>query len=219
MKTVIITTLILLAISTNAYTYQLRYTDAGAEIKWGVGEITIHLDSSLELLDDNAYDIVEESFLQWSDHIDSDIIFNFVYENCSPWEYNCVRYSPQDNICHEGSEGCAYGEWYVYTGYITNYNITFNAVDRDSFKSVALHEIGHFFGLMHSENSNAVMYYLQKNTTELHRDDINGIKTLYSVDGSVYESVDEEIPDVFSACSVANLGTNSIVGTLWSLIF
>lgn len=51
-------------------------------------------------------------------------------------------------------------------------------------KEVALHEIGHILGLGHSEDNSAVMAPYYRGTVEnpsLSQDDIDGIKTLYSI--------------------------------------
>ena len=46
---------------------------------------------------------------------------------------------------------------------------------------VALHEIGHSLGLLHSNNKDAVMYAMLNKTGDpkLHQDDINGIQAIY----------------------------------------
>ena len=48
--------------------------------------------------------------------------------------------------------------------------------------AVALHEIGHIFGLMHSSIDGSIMWpLLQNGLHTLHDDDINGIQALYGV--------------------------------------
>ena len=48
--------------------------------------------------------------------------------------------------------------------------------------TVALHEIGHIFGLMHSTLQGTIMWpLLQNGLHTLHGDDIRGIQTLYGV--------------------------------------
>ena len=47
---------------------------------------------------------------------------------------------------------------------------------------MALHEIGHIFGLMHSFLDSTIMWpLLQNGLHTLHRDDIDGIQALYGV--------------------------------------
>ena len=49
-------------------------------------------------------------------------------------------------------------------------------------QTVGLHEIGHLLGLDHSEDEGAIMFALLPvgATKDLHADDIQGIKALYT---------------------------------------
>ena len=53
--------------------------------------------------------------------------------------------------------------------------------------AVALHEIGHIFGLMHSSIDGSIMWpLLQNGLHTLNDDDIYGIQALYGVKSSEY---------------------------------
>ena len=55
----------------------------------------------------------------------------------------------------------------------------YNCFSSDLF-AVALHEIGHIFGLMHSTLDGTIMWpLLQNGLHSLHQDDIDGIQALY----------------------------------------
>ncbi|MBA0831549.1 hypothetical protein Goarm_016011 [Gossypium armourianum] len=79
-------------------------------------------------------------------------------------------FAPQDGRLHYDAD----------ENWSTNNAIRQNQID---LESVAIHEIGHILGLGHSQDPNAIMYaYYGPGTIKrnLGRDDINGIRALYS---------------------------------------
>lgn len=213
-----IAAIILFTINANAY--ELKYVENGNMIKWPEGQIDIYLDSSLELIEEDTYTTIEESFLEWSDYIEKDIILNFIYEDCSPEKNkNCVRYtSPEDfttdTVAH------TVRKWIIATGEIQYCNIeilTHWDIEyiRRNLKNIILHEIGHFFGLEHSDNRQTIMYKGVNVIEELHQDDINGIKTLYG-NGIIYPSIEEKIEYHYMGCSI---NKQSISKSIWNLLF
>jgi predicted Zn-dependent protease len=60
-----------------------------------------------------------------------------------------------------------------------------DASDAHDLQSILTHEAGHFLGLAHSADSTAVMYaFYHAGSTTLQPDDVNGICSIYSPDGS-----------------------------------
>lgn len=217
----VITIIMVLLISVNVQAYEMWTSSGGAQVHWEPGETTVHIDPSVNDIREDATEIVIDAFLQWSDHIEQDITLNFVVDYCEPRIENCVRYvlSDDDSECPEGALGCAFGAHGSESGVVDNRNIDFlPEITSDNLVHVALHEIGHFWGLHESRNPAAVMYYLNNGVTKLHADDIAGVKTIYSTDGTVYPSPEiEEIEYHFQGCSVSGTSTN--ITSLWSLIF
>jgi hypothetical protein len=100
-----------------------------------------------------------------------------------------------------------------------NYNIVADAPTPDAgtmtydLGSILTHEAGHFLGLAHSPDTSAVMYaHYHPGTTVLTPDDISGICTIYSPDGTRNTA---EGPVAASTCEAdPPLGFSSACGTL-----
>ena len=83
-----------------------------------------------------------------------------------------------------------------------------------------MHEAGHFYGVNHSENKNAIMFPKYNDKTNLHEDDINGIQTLYN--GVELPSIDEDNEDVdyhFMGCASSVSGPIKHSKSIFSLLF
>lgn len=205
-------TAVLTMICNNASAYNIQKSISGEYLHWPAGQVDIVIDSSI---DDDTAALFESAFLKWSDYIEQEIIFNFVYRDCDTTTVCMLR---SDDYCGD-SPICATGsEWYRDSGELTRYSIAITSRLRDRNRENAiLHEVGHWFGMHHSSNPRAVMYPYISERTELHADDIAGIKTAYSEDGTVYPA--PEIDDIeygFDGCSINNKPASL---NIWSLIF
>lgn len=212
----------LYALSCNAYTLSIN-NNTGENVSWPAGEINIYLDPSLEDISDNAYSIIEESFLEYLDYIERDITINFIYKECSPREENCIIYDYQPT-----NNKFAYASWFFKWSTITNCSIHYSTLtdwNDTLLHQVSLHEVGHFFGLSHSEKSTAIMY-ATINTQEPHLtiDDINGIIFLYGGDLLpepeiiISEEKEEKHSGPYAPCCSINNNTNYIK-SIFSLLF
>jgi predicted Zn-dependent protease len=218
MKNVFLTIFVLLSLlaTSTSIAYTINKTRSGVNVKWQPGQIDIHLDPSLDDMREDATAIVEESFNQWLDHIDQDIILNFVYDSCDPAIHNCVRYVDVLTNCSVTDAACAYGAYGAESGNIIRYSIEFSDVlQPEDLEHTALHEAGHFFGIDHSDNHDAIMYEHITSDTDLHADDIAGVMTNYAIDGTVYPAPEiKPIDYTFQGCSIV---PSSKKTSLWSL--
>jgi hypothetical protein len=154
---------------------------------WQDGEIDLYVDPSMEEIADAdiVYPIIEESFHLWLDEIDRDININFIYRRC-PLPSNCVKMFNGANDLGITSVNPANGEIHGADIKISR-EFEWAIDDGDAgydFRSLFLHEAGHFFGVNHSEIKGDIMYgYFKYSTsvesTELTKRDIEKINNLY----------------------------------------
>lgn len=182
--------------SANCVSYSIVDED-GTEKTWHSEEIDVYLSPSLEKIGpaDIVYPMVEDAFYDWIESGNLGIDINFVYEECDltfDSYQNCVgsEFESDDN---DIAGGMHRGQHYLSNGKIISGKIIIykNAgswkfhehVRGLDFYNVILHEVGHFFGMEHSEIHGAIMYpHSYKWTTKisyLTDDDIEGIRALY----------------------------------------
>lgn len=199
-------------ICNNASAYNIQKSLSGAYLHWPAGQVDVVVDGSI---DDDTAALFESAFFKWSDYTEQEIIFNFVSRDCDTTTVCMLR---SDDYCGDAI-ACATGsEWYRDSGEFLRYSValTSRLKNRDRENAI-LHEVGHWFGMGHSDNPRAVMYHYISERTELHADDIAGIKTAYSEDGTVYPAPEiEEVEYHFMGCSIDNRPT---IRNIWSLIF
>lgn len=84
--------------------------------------------------------------------------------------------------------------------------------------SVALHEIGHALGLVHSDQPGAVMYPYYRALTQLQADDIAALQTLYAADTELVLAVSVPSPVTGPAVDLSGTvaGASGAVAVTWS---
>jgi hypothetical protein len=228
---------LVLFVSQIANAFTVRTTQYGDLVRWESDEIDVYLSPTLEQLGpaDQIYAAVEEAFDTWIDEAEITLTVNFIYAPCEPGyvsggrNTNCIAARSSLTSGNEDAGGNASITYSQSSGEIFDGDITFyleagnwkfeDNQDGLDFSHVALHEIGHFLGLTHSQVDRAVMYptvnlHTQKVST-LHEDDIWGALALYDVD---------EL-DVGASCQLSPAvatpadGSRGILGLLFSLLF
>jgi hypothetical protein len=212
----------------NAYSYELYINNDGEAMKWRSQKIDIYLDSSLEEIApaDKIYPLIEESFLAWSDYIDEDITINFINDNCQNSSRNCISYGP----CKELLAVTIFNTTLtkeeltdvdIRIGNNTNWGLP-GETDKVDITYLLLHEIGHFWGLDHSADPNAIMYPYYHPATDLTEDDVQGITALYGAE-TTYTHLEEQEESTrdkhlyMPGCSFTNI-SNTTKG-IFSLLF
>jgi hypothetical protein len=218
MKSIAITIIILL-LSRLASAETIEYKN-GHPIRWDSSEITVTLDPSLETLGDDAYAIIEDAFIDWIDMSGIGIEINFEYTACTSHPYyfkgikaeNCVMamVAPdEDWLGHDsGWLGTAPSTKTQY-GEIVNADIIFDSQVigwHDNLDCTVMHEVGHFFGLGHSEDVESMMHGIIENNCQrgITDTDTADLRELYAIEDDMQ-------------CSVGNIGNNS--GSIWNLLF
>lgn len=160
---------ILFSFSTNAY--ELKKSDDGRVLIWNTYRLNVEIDSR-EIVPGAANEI-QAGFYTW---LSAGMPFTLNYtQTTSPASggydgINTLKWINDEWEYGDDTLGITLSTYYSDTALVIETDILFNAVDKtwssaqqtpsDSFdlRSVATHEIGHFFGLGHSEDIQSTMY-------------------------------------------------------------
>jgi hypothetical protein len=121
-------------------------------------------------------------------------------------------------LAHAGIGALYFSNGFETTSYISSGYVHFDrdepwsldGSERDLY-SVALHEIGHTLGLDHSEDPNALMYYLYTGTDLLQDDDIAGIQFLYGASVSPVPEASTYLMFLLGLAMVAGYGRRAVI--------
>lgn len=176
----------------NVFGYVVSQTANGTPYHWPEGEIDVYLDPSLMEINEIAPAVIENAFEEWLDHIEYDITLNYIYDECDPFEENCIYFKRTDVNCGSEKElACAFVTNKPNGAELTGISIEFHDViwyvpgEEEigcGLREASLHEIGHFFGMAHSYDPAAVMYWIIPKSDGLTNDDISGIHAIYDHD-------------------------------------
>lgn len=226
--------IILIFFTSPVVAFTVRTTANNSIVKWQADQIDVYLSPSLKILGPpgDVYWTIEDAFHTWIDEAEIDLEINFIYEECTPGysafskNTNCIRAYAEVMGTNEDAGGNASITYSQSDGEIFDGDLAFykNAgawkFDNESsgldFKHVALHEVGHFLGLTHSEISQAIMYPKVHITTNivgaLHDDDIYGALALYDS-----RKIEEQTSCQFSPKPSPLLHSNNLLSFLLSL--
>ena len=222
MKFVVIALVVsLFAIEASAYS--LYKTSSGKNIRWTKSTIEVVLDTSMATLatKESVEKVVRESFELWVIDASLPISFVVVWDECKEAHddsNNCIIACHKRAKCYDRPQekgGTTFINVSPSTGAIHDADIVLNADDwmwsvdgsnehgLDLFR-VMVHEIGHFIGIDHSEEKDAIMYPSllmgEHRAVELDDDDILAGKTLYA------DFVEMDESDNGAVCSIVHVG-------------
>lgn len=162
----------------------MNYSEDGSAAKWYIANVDVYVDSSVEEIAPDAFDIINAAFLEWRDidgayppnitlHRDAVGINNISVSNNKSSNDLAITYIEYDD---RGIVLSASIE-------VNNYNGKFSHPNKYDFQNVMTHEVGHFFGLNESPDPNSSMYAYSSVGETLKRtlseDDEMGMKFLY----------------------------------------
>lgn len=229
--------LFVILFSIPAASFTVRTTSHGALVKWHTDQINVYLSPSLEMLGpaDDVYFAIEDAFETWVYEAEINLEVRFIYEECEPGysplgkNTNCI-YAKEETSSSNQDAGAnasitfSQGDGEIYDGDIAFFlgagNWKFEQQEEGlDFKHVALHEIGHFLGLTHSQINKAIMYptvsLRSYKVSALHEDDIYGALALYDSN-----KMDEQIACQFSpAQTLTRSQPNSLLSLFVALLF
>ncbi|RMG16569.1 MAG: hypothetical protein D6729_10645 [Deltaproteobacteria bacterium] len=191
-----------------AWAYQVNRTQSGAEVHWNPLDIPVpyrlQADGTADVSDGSDLAAVEAGFHTWESQTCTSLAFTRQADypgaptiSCNDG-VNLVMWLESGWPPDVGPEaiGVTTPCFDPSTGEIGDADIWFNGVDyqwatdgrldRVDVQNIATHEIGHFFGLGHSQYSDATMYYASAGNGEtvrstLSSDDVAAVCYLYPV--------------------------------------
>lgn len=136
---------------------------------WEVMEVVVVIDESVVRLDESAAHQLEDAFYEWSEQTEMDVWVSVEYGVCDGKTegVNCMFAADKEDPAEWG-QATTVLSFYRDTNEITDADIVFYT-NKDpwgfcdgcggfNFKYAALHEVGHFFGLPHSDSPDDIMY-------------------------------------------------------------
>jgi hypothetical protein len=224
---------VLLLVSVQAQAFKLYKTSSGKNVKWSSAMVEVVLDDSMAELGtrEDVESVLKTAFGLWSRDASLPLSFKLVWDQCNEVSNdgnNCIFACHDRSLCYSRPEekgGTTYISVSPSSGYISDVDIVLNAdnwewdVDGTNDRGLCMervlsHEIGHFLGIDHSEERDAIMYPMMSRSageaTELHWDDVDAAETLYEnfvpIDGNE------------TACSVSTVGASS-TGSGYFLVY
>jgi MYXO-CTERM domain-containing protein len=233
MKTVFLT-VVLLSVAGTAEAYKLYHTKSGKNVRWATSYVEVVLDESMAILGekDEVTEVLAQAFELWAMDADLPLTFDLVWDECGEVGNdgnNCIFACPDRSVCYgrpEEKGGTTYVSVNPSSGRITDADIVLNAdtwewdIDGTNEEGLCLgrvmsHEIGHFLGIDHSEEPDALMYPILSRDAEvaesLHFDDREAAVTLY-------ENFVEMDENAGANCAVANVGKSGVDAGYWALL-
>ena len=225
MKSVFFTVVLLLSAS-YAEAYNLYHTKSGKKVRWATSYIEVVLDESMAILGPKpeVKEVLRAAFELWAYDANLPLHFDLVWDDCGEVANdgnNCIFACADREVCYgrpEEKGGTTYVSVSPSSGHISDADVILNAdnwewdldgtnEDGLSLGRVMSHEIGHFLGIDHSDEPEAIMYPILSRDAEvaenLHVDDKEAAVTLYED----FEEVDE---NAGATCSVAYVGQSGV---------
>jgi len=236
---------VILAFPAPAAAYKIATTanDAQYELHWDswVVPYTIHYRGAEDVHDVLLGGALHRAFRSWGEVAGAGLQFEAVAQwadkASEPDEHN-VLYWIEGGWPH-GKQviGLTSINYYPDSGEIVDVDIAFNGLDYDwtvfdeqvetDLQSIATHEIGHMFGLDHSESNESVMWFQyepgETRQRELSDDDREAVSYLYPCSESADQAASERLKDSAADCQQAfyergcGLGRPGGRASLWTL--
>jgi hypothetical protein len=190
----------LLLSSASAFAYSYNESPDGDPVRWLQPRVSVVLDASLSRLGDvdEIRDTMEEAFDVWTENVELPFEVEFVDGECGAAGakndgVSCIFVEGTAPPDHAEAGATTYVKYLASTGAISEADVIFYEESGpwstdgsegalDVF-AVASHEIGHLFGLGHSDIATARMFPTvvtgDQWEGELDEDDISGAKALY----------------------------------------
>jgi hypothetical protein len=187
-------------LSNDVRAYSLNFVDENKPIRWSNSTQSIHIDTSQisSLSPAVADSIISDIILNWN--LSHPLITTQTDQN--PNADNKLRFSSSSLYLGPNVVGVTVSTHDLQSGSLIeseiiindNFNFSSNPQSELFLGDVVSHELGHFWGLGHSQQLNSSMFYrLRKGQHVPHSDDIAGLKSLYPFELSTIGSISGQI--------------------------